>query len=1030
MKRLLTIILLLISVSIFGQNKIKTYQADTSSTGFLPKSNLLPTVKAQSTGIFDSQTTPILTGYTTNVAVAYGTIQIYPSATKAFNLRRASDGATQDFYFDSHGKVPLEVLNAFIGMSKGYVTTWYDQSGNGINAVQATVTLQPYVIVENGIIKIRFENKFSGTAGEGLTYTLGSAINVNNTTVYCAYANNLANGNDQINVTPNFTSRYFLSTANHKLDLFIDGADATKPNALKLNATSTSTLYGWGHANFWAINSNGSGSEIRSNYSSVTEAAQSSFTETVWEIGNKNGSNTNPFSGDIYAYIQYSAAQPTATIDSLSARFKVPYQLIAPSDNTLSIVNEGDSETAGAGTNNNQNPPNQLYYKLKIPFINLAVSGNTYALQNGTNFNTAIYGCIVGGKTNILFQWGGTNDVTNGGLTQTVAYNANVTYAQNAHTAGFSKVVALTALDRGGVNFFSTLNADLIANTTDFDAVIQEAEDPRLIYYAGFGGSTTALARPDYNYFNADNVHLVNNGCTVVASYENNYLNTLTSTNALTKSLQRDIETLKAQVSTLLQTAVYNNSLNFTPNWRLPGNLQTDTLYGSYKPLSNLHILSNKAQVANINNYGNILLGENGTSQQLFGQTAAIGTSTVYSFGYTPSSNFGTLRMDLYNQNSTNTFLRFVNNGATDGNNFYLEAPIATLGSGLIFALKDLSIQSSQGAIDFLMSGGTDHPFYVKALQNIGGSFYNLISMGYSNTAPVPTSFVEIQPSNGSTTGLAPFKIDGSTLATVQNYAIEPTSTNLYWTDGSTNRVSLNQQSVTTTQRGNLGFVVPYLLANYSGSAGSGYTSNPSVSVTGGAGTGATATCVETSGVVVSVTITAAGTGYTSPVSLVFSGGGGTGGTLTGNAKTISVYEGLKVYDNTLHTPFVYNGASWVANGTIEAHTPSAINSTATATAAQMASGYITTTSAAAETITTSTATALATQINAIQGTQCKITIDNTAGANTDTLALGTGFTLLPIGSSSLTVPSGTTGVGTWLITFVSTTAATISRVQ
>lgn len=109
---------------------------------------------------------------------------------------------------------------------------------------------------------------------------------------------------------------------------------------------------------------------------------------------------------------------------------------------------------------------------------------------------------------------------------------------------------------------------------------------------------------------------------------------------------------------------------------------------------------------------------------------------------------------------------------------------------------------------------------------------------------------------------------------------------------------------------------------------------------------------------------------------------------------------------------------------------PAAINATATATAAQFATGYITSTSAAATTITTPTATALATQMNAIRGTSYYVTIDNTAGANTVTLALDASFTLLPIGSATMTVPTGTTGVGTWKVTFVSATAATISRIE
>lgn len=109
---------------------------------------------------------------------------------------------------------------------------------------------------------------------------------------------------------------------------------------------------------------------------------------------------------------------------------------------------------------------------------------------------------------------------------------------------------------------------------------------------------------------------------------------------------------------------------------------------------------------------------------------------------------------------------------------------------------------------------------------------------------------------------------------------------------------------------------------------------------------------------------------------------------------------------------------------------PVAVNATATLTAAQMASGYITTTSASAETLTTSTATALATLIGAVQGCSYDLTIDNTAGANTDTLVLGSGFTQLTGISTGLTVPSGTTGIGKWNIVFTSATAATIARTQ
>ncbi|MEI6273613.1 MAG: hypothetical protein WCQ03_09095, partial [Phycisphaerae bacterium] len=57
---------------------------------------------------------------------------------------------------------------------------------------------------------------------------------------------------------------------------------------------------------------------------------------------------------------------------------------------------------------------------------------------------------------------------------------------------------------------------------------------------------------------------------------------------------------------------------------------------------------------------------------------------------------------------------------------------------------------------------------------------------------------------------------------------------------------------------------------------GAGYTSAPTVTITGGGGTGAIATAILTGSAVTSVTIDNPGTGYTSAPTLTFSGGGAT----------------------------------------------------------------------------------------------------------------------------------------------------------
>lgn len=115
--------------------------------------------------------------------------------------------------------------------------------------------------------------------------------------------------------------------------------------------------------------------------------------------------------------------------------------------------------------------------------------------------------------------------------------------------------------------------------------------------------------------------------------------------------------------------------------------------------------------------------------------------------------------------------------------------------------------------------------------------------------------------------------------------------------------------------------------------------------------------------------------------------------------------------------------------------TPAAINATATATAAQVITGYITSTSAAATTITLPTGTLLGTALGATKGTSFDLYIDNTAGANTVTIAVAVNGILsaaAAAGSSAnfglLTVPSGVTGLARFTLTFSSATAYVFSR--
>lgn len=111
---------------------------------------------------------------------------------------------------------------------------------------------------------------------------------------------------------------------------------------------------------------------------------------------------------------------------------------------------------------------------------------------------------------------------------------------------------------------------------------------------------------------------------------------------------------------------------------------------------------------------------------------------------------------------------------------------------------------------------------------------------------------------------------------------------------------------------------------------------------------------------------------------------------------------------------------------------PVAVNVTAAVTAAELAGGRITSTSAAAVTATLPTATLLAPVLGATTGSRFQFIIDNSGGANTVTVDLtGTGITTgtAPItGGDTLTV-SVANAVGLFELFFTSATAAIIRRI-
>ena len=91
-----------------------------------------------------------------STTVAYSLRRLRTNYTGAvIRVRRDSDNAEQNIFF-TNNELDITSLNNFIGTGNGYVTTWYDQSGNGLNAIQTIISQQPKII--NNLIQFEKAN--------------------------------------------------------------------------------------------------------------------------------------------------------------------------------------------------------------------------------------------------------------------------------------------------------------------------------------------------------------------------------------------------------------------------------------------------------------------------------------------------------------------------------------------------------------------------------------------------------------------------------------------------------------------------------------------------------------------------------------------------------------------------------------------------------------------------------------------------------------------------------------------------------
>jgi hypothetical protein len=100
---------------------------------------------------FPSANIPIC-NITNSVRFCYGLRRLNLNYNGAIiRVRRSRDNAELNIHLDQFGKLDIKTLQDFCQSGNGFVTTWYDQSGNGYHQVQGTAGTQP-LIISNGTL--------------------------------------------------------------------------------------------------------------------------------------------------------------------------------------------------------------------------------------------------------------------------------------------------------------------------------------------------------------------------------------------------------------------------------------------------------------------------------------------------------------------------------------------------------------------------------------------------------------------------------------------------------------------------------------------------------------------------------------------------------------------------------------------------------------------------------------------------------------------------------------------------------------
>lgn len=448
-----------------------------------------------------------LPGLSASPYAVFGVVQVLAAYSgPLFTLRRASDGATQDFaaavgQFPSYSAIAVWASGAALTVQK-----WFDQTGNGKHLEELTAANQPsfdWTKLLAGVCPVVWDGERSATL-KRLTAT-GLAVDRQNFTVFDVLApRSSLNDNQHYEFTDGATTSYMLACTRAGNPGFVLGFGSPSFGAAKCTPRAMPSVI------ITTSKSTGRTMYVRED-AETNATALTAQSMSALVLGRAIAGTTYNSRLDRWAFGIYPALSDA---DANTLRTALTRMFVIPTSFTSRLILIGDSITEGYGCAMNRNMPSYLTLPGTPEVFNMGVSGENAATENSNKVaRYAPLATTAYGVSKCVFTLAaGINDLSQG--------RTDLVASQTALIAGLRSLGAYpiglaTLLPNGQAGFTGSMetarldyNTGVRGSTYGQDFVIDVASDPIM----GLNATTA-----NTNYY-GDQLHPTSLGYSILAA--------------------------------------------------------------------------------------------------------------------------------------------------------------------------------------------------------------------------------------------------------------------------------------------------------------------------------------------------------------------------------------------------------------------------------------------------------------------------------------------------------------------------------